>query len=123
METDNQNKPDNHIDFFAPKVLWLIIGILLLVVIIGASSWWQEVKKSEKIEKLPITCSRDYRCAPNVENSSNTADTSTWKTYSNAEFGFEFKYPTNWSYDNDNYYDKAAAIFFDEIDPKTSKRR
>ncbi len=98
MDTNTNNNLDNkngnHIDFFAPKILWFIIGILLLVVVVGASAWWQEIKDSEKTENFPITCSRSYRCFPN-QNPANTTDTSTWKTYSSSKYGYQFQYPAN----------------------------
>ncbi len=43
--------------------------------------------------------------------------TANWKTYTNAQYGFEFKYPSNWTYDGD------YRIYFDKIDPATGKRQ
>jgi hypothetical protein len=74
MET---NKQPNHIDFFAPKVLWTIIGVLLLVVVAGSVAWYREIKKTPKV-------------ADQQQNA--TAD---WKTFSDSKYGFEFKYPSS----------------------------
>jgi len=43
-------------------------------------------------------------------------DASTWKTYRNDQYGFEFKYPADWTYDG------IATVYFGEIDPVTGKR-
>ncbi len=100
MENQNQNNidptevelkpksyPDNHIDYFAPKVLWGIIVFLLLIVIAGSVYWWQEVKKEQEASKQPAANS-------NQETQTSTSD---WKTYINTEYGFEFQYPNDWS--------------------------
>ena len=47
----------------------------------------------------------------------DSVDTSTWKTYTNTQYGFSFMYPLDWTYDG------TSEIFFDKIDPATGKRQ
>lgn len=103
METNN--KPDNHIDFFAPKVLWTIIGVLMFVVVVGSIAWYDVIKNT-----------------PKVDQQVTTNPTAEWKTYSNNEYGFEFKYPSSYDvgsptgkitnsltlYTNEPYYDRGT---------------
>ncbi len=88
------SKPDNHIDFFAPKILWTIIGFLLLVVIVGGMLWWKEVK-SESLLERKIACAQDATLPVPCGSLNPKSD---WKTYSNTEYGFEFKYPSHWTH-------------------------
>jgi hypothetical protein len=119
METKNQNQqPDNHIDYFAPKILWTIIAVLLLVVIVGSVAWWKEIKKASPDN--PTTCAErklaeGEKCMEGVLYVNDTRD---WKTYTNTEYGFEFKYPTNSVIDEtiDNGYIVVNARNFPEDD-------
>jgi hypothetical protein len=92
METNNQS--GNHVDYFTPKILWSIIGFLLLVVIVGSVLWWQETKKTDQALNQQNTC---LAGTPAEECNDNPAQNSTanWKTYSNSEFSYEFKHPAS----------------------------
>jgi len=43
-----------------------------------------------------------------INNQQSTIDTSTWQTYRNEEFGFEVRFPRDWSHEKDN----LANFFF-----------
>jgi hypothetical protein len=75
-----QKQPTNHIDFFAPKILWLIIGVLMFVVVVGSIAWWEEMKKQSSY-------------SPSVRELEEMAN---WKTHTDTELGFEFRYPSDW---------------------------
>ena len=60
------------------KKVLIIIGIIILAAIIGGAFLWMQKPKT------PVT---------EVKNNSQTAD---WKTYTNTEYGFEIKHPSNY---------------------------
>ncbi|HEX9503169.1 MAG TPA: hypothetical protein VF974_02500 [Patescibacteria group bacterium] len=91
MENQNQEQPDNHIDYFAPKILWTIIGVLLLVVAAGSVLWWQEIQLVKDLSQVKQACAQIF--APPCGSSSKSSQTADWKTYTNSEYGFQFKYP------------------------------
>jgi hypothetical protein len=64
------------------KILWTVIGVLILVVMVGAAFWWKEIKTAQ------VPCIPD--CGLGGENNQKA----NWKTYTNTEYGFEFKYPS-----------------------------
>lgn len=88
MEPQVPNRPDNHIDYFAPKVLWTILVILLLVVVLGIIAYAYIMKDIERNLY-------QARTAP-TQRSEQSAIPADWKTYRNEEYGFEFKYPSDW---------------------------
>ena len=63
------------------KILWPVVGILALIIVVSFTHFY-------KISK-PIP-------APN-QPIDETAD---WKTYTNEQYGFEFKYPSDWQFEN-----------------------
>jgi len=95
METQTPNvQPDYPPDQPKPnwlishKILYSVIGVLLLIVIVGAAYWWKmEKQTSENLQQAN----------QNQETNPNSTDSIDWKTYMNTEYGFEFKYPTNWT--------------------------
>lgn len=99
MENQNQ-QPGNHIDYFAPKILWTIIIALLLVVVVGSVLWYQEENKTVSSNQ-ETDCNGPMQDGPYLEVMATLekclqkqqAEMATWKTYTNAEYGFEFKYP------------------------------
>jgi|SRR3989338_1558984 len=46
----------------------------------------------------------------NTVTTTEEIDKSDWKTYRNEEYGFEFKYPGEWSIDK---YDKKILVYYD----------
>lgn len=47
------------------------------------------------------------------------ADTSDWKTYTNTEYGFEFKYPGDWHFKQDSLNNQVGLLLLDppEVSP------
>ncbi len=77
METKRKpNISGNESEHHHHKILYTVIGVLLLLLVLGAAALWQTQKVI-----APIT------------QQQQTNPTADWKTYSNAEYGFEFKYP------------------------------
>lgn len=76
--------------FLSHKVLYSVIGVLLLVVIVG-SAWWQMAKQTtENLQQANQN--------QEVEEDVPGADAvipyyNDWKTYTNTKYGFEFMYP------------------------------
>jgi hypothetical protein len=93
VENQNQNLQDNHIAYFAPKILWIIIGILLLVLVVSASQLWQT--KNDQIKNLSLAATPIHRTMK--ADTIQMVDTSTWKTYTNSYYGFSFEYPKEWT--------------------------
>jgi hypothetical protein len=100
METQN---PQPNLPKHTHKILWSVAGFLLLVVIIGSAVWWQEIKKTQLTNnfvphydsKLGCYWSAEDLCGGSEENYINN----NWKTYTNTEYGFEFKYPSNYLFE------------------------
>ena len=100
MQIENQNPiPPNH-PVLNHKVLYTVLGVLLLVLIAGSYFWWQEIKKSEISQEAPTLRS---------EQSDVPSD---WKTYTNTDYGFEFKYPSYFIISSD---DKTIIFDIDEF--------
>jgi hypothetical protein len=92
METNNQlNSPQKpQLEpkknwFLRHEVLYSVICFLILVVIVGSAFWWQEIRKTELSGQQAVNSNQE------IQNS-----ISDWKTYTNSEYGFEFKYPNDW---------------------------
>lgn len=62
----------------------IIITIIITAVIVGFGTYWLTPKATAPTVSLTPTPSA-------------SADTSGWKTYTNTQYGFEFKYPESWS--------------------------
>lgn len=50
-----------------------------------------------------------------------SSDLATWQKYSNAQYGFELKYPDNWTYENLADADEGAGIDTSESDNSISR--
>ncbi|MEQ1499818.1 MAG: PsbP-related protein [Parcubacteria group bacterium] len=44
-------------------------------------------------------------------SASTSSDISSWKTYRNEEYGFEFKYPRGWKVDRSNVRDVSTSVY------------
>ena len=81
------------------KTNWkfLLIVIILAIVLGGGVLGWQwlEFKKEMKIP--------EFKLSEKIKD-----ETVNWKTYRNEEYGFEFKYPSNWEIAEG---EKAVTLF------------
>jgi len=98
----------------------IIASIVIILALIGGGVFWY-VKKGEDKSKQALNneenlnkeaefedveknnLETEFVPASDVENIdvAKQADTSDWLTYRNEEYGFELKYPEEWSKDND----------------------
>lgn len=94
------------------SMLQMIVLIVLAVMIAGGGVWYYMDKKASddkaalqtQINDLGKQVS-DLKTGSTTSTTTNTTNstadaTSSWKTYTNAEVGFSFKYPANWSEPN-----------------------
>lgn len=94
--TDNQNPPRNFGSQFLTIInaKWFLVGVVLLacagLYAISASSrgLWPFPAPEEKVVLTP-TPSSTFTSLPDP--------TASWKTYRNEQYGFEFKYPDDWT--------------------------
>ena len=70
-----------------PPLLWFGIG--LLVVVIGGEYYLLSNKSA------PVIISPTPTPIANIVTSPSTEVTANWKTYTNSQFNFELKYPSN----------------------------
>ena len=52
----------------------------------------------------------EFAACPGVSAANSSIDTSDWKTYRNDEYGFEFKYPKEWSKDEERSSDDEMVF-------------
>lgn len=72
-------------------IILIIIGVLLA----GGGVYFTKHRLFAKKESPPVTpTTTSTTTATSIATS--TADISTWKTYRNERYGFEFKYPSDW---------------------------
>ncbi len=77
------------------KVLFYVI--IFTIVLIG----WVIVKNRTVQDQLPSSITPAPSPTSSVQASSATSDL---KTYTNKEWGFEFKYPNNWTFHENTFY-------------------
>ena len=87
-------KPDKPKAFLNFHHWWVIIFVLLLVFIIPALILNLLVLKNQATPTPSANSESDQVSPPTPVLTSDS--TANWKTYSNEEFGFEFKYPSRW---------------------------
>ncbi|MBI4136382.1 MAG: hypothetical protein HY481_02455 [Candidatus Vogelbacteria bacterium] len=76
----------------SPRTRWFIIAILLLAAL-GLGAW---VWSNYALAPAPVEDTNIEPPAPVAPINGSEIDTANWKTYRNEEFGFEFKYPTDY---------------------------
>lgn len=92
----------------------LLIVIILAVGIIGASIGYYYGANSATTTTSLITATRTT--APKVTTTAvgattTAVDTANWKTYTNTDYGFSFKYPGDWNKEENNQNDFSDIIF------------
>ena len=75
---------------FAPAVL---VAVIAGVLILGSAAYFG-ANGFKRVYNDPQVPQNVTPVAPIVQ--SNSTDTSTWKTYRNEKYGFEFRYPPSW---------------------------
>ena len=81
-------------------VLWTIVAVLGIIMglfwINGTMNSLSKLGSQVGEMKLPDIEMSQTEALDNLANANETA---SWKTYTNEEYGFEIKYPTDWSYE------------------------
>jgi len=75
----------------------VLIGVLVLIVAVGGYLTWS--KKSNQVAQNTTQnlASQEVNNIETKTPATTTSDeTADWKTYTNAQYGFEFKYPKDW---------------------------
>lgn len=104
--------PSKH---FTPKFIGLIVLLLVLGGVAYGAYWWWGNQAQQLSLATPVPCPDgtvpvgmtqsipgSYICGPDI---------STWTTYRNDQYGFEFKYPNDWVVSEQQpYSDKEAVI-------------
>jgi hypothetical protein len=73
------------------KALYAVIIVIVIAVIGGGVFWYMQNQSSYVLNSYPA--------AQNIQNQvqqNNSAQTASWKTYINAQYGFELQYPASW---------------------------
>jgi hypothetical protein len=103
--------------YLSHKFLYPVLGILLFVVIVGSVLWWKEIKLADLLQS-GTACAQTKIYKPCSSQSIIVDDKKSWKTYTNTEYGFEFKYPATWVHDdpeeNDLTINLAPGRFGDD---------
>ena len=89
---------------FTPKKNWLsahhILGYIFLIVvaaaIIAGMYYWQTVSNMPQDVQAPVA---------------HQDETANWQTYTNDQYGFEFKYPSNWALQAPQNSQNPVSIF------------
>lgn len=97
--------------------VWLII---LGLILIAGSAYWYYVNES----RLKSDFNQDPLWTSDVDSGSSstklgaTLDTSNWKTYRNEKYGFEFKYPSNWSNSTEDPRSEELVDFYENYNDR-----
>jgi len=93
---------------------WLVVGLIILL--LGATSVfaykYYKVKQRLDNQKLTTTPPVEVK----ITDPPPSTPTEKWETYKNKEYGFEFKYPSDWSFFLEN---KRFTRFTIEKEDKT----
>ncbi len=73
---------------------FLLAAAIILLIVFWYSQLFVIEQEQELIQSQPL--SQEVQQAP--ANPAGVLDTSNWKTYRNEEYGFEFKYPGDWGF-------------------------
>ena len=74
-----------------------IVLIAVIVILVGVVGYFAFVTKSEPIAQQPTSSETKQTSTPQQPSSASINETASWKTYKNDEYGFEVKYPTDWT--------------------------
>ncbi|MBX4211125.1 hypothetical protein KW783_04120 [Candidatus Parcubacteria bacterium] len=69
-----------------------IVPLIILIIAVLVGSGGYVAYKTNKAQKA----AQSIQSSAKDQNKNSTADTSSWKTYTNAKYGFELKFPPSW---------------------------
>jgi hypothetical protein len=73
-----------------------IILVVVIIILAGAVGYFALIKKSEPMAQQSPTPTSTQTKTPVSPTPAPKDKTANWKTYTNAQYGFEFKYPANY---------------------------
>lgn len=88
-----------------------IILVAVIVVLVGVAGYFVFVKKSELItqQPTPTPTQTNIYTSPTPTSADETAD---WKTYTNTQYGFSFKYPEGAKVDCQTNNERSPEDYF-----------
>ena len=78
-------------------MLWGYVFLFLVFAGIVAAVYWQQYGKNQNSNPQPAQEQKD--------------EMADWKTYTNTEYGFEFKYPSNYTVEQEKMTDKWVNVY------------
>jgi len=75
--------------------LLAVLLVVLAAVIAGGGVWWW---MNQKLTTATTTTSTTAITQKTTTTTTSQIDISGWKTYTNTEYGYQFKYPKDWGY-------------------------
>lgn len=91
-----ENEPKNRVDLY--MVILLVLAAALIFGVIGFAYGQQVATESAGLTNTTSTVNYSASAVPSATKTTTaTADvTANWKTYTNTDYGFSFKYPGDW---------------------------
>jgi len=93
------------------KSIFIIFLIICVAIVLVAGYFIYQKYLLSNIKQNPTACTMEAkicpdgssvgRQGPNCEFAQCPNQNSEWKTYTNSEYGFEFKYPKDWNYNGE----------------------
>jgi len=106
-----------------PKVMWMILGLLIILGLIGGAYYLGAKSKQANISAT------EMKTSPSVVKASPTPKSQVgWKTYADKQYGFSFQYPSNWSFgfvntqNNSTIYSNSYLVQFVIKNPNDSSK-
>ncbi len=108
-----ENEPKNRVDLY--MVILLVLAAALIFGVIGFAYGQQVATESAGLTNTTSTVNYSASAVPSAtKTTTTTADvTANWKTYTNTDYGFSFKYPGEWKVANNDSNSSAIDASVD----------
>jgi hypothetical protein len=110
-----KNKMNKQISTGLGVAIVTAVGLAVAAVVWFGRGPQQQV---QPVQKKQINSSKGQATAQTTSKADETAD---WKTYSNSQFGFEVKYPSNWTINFDKPQQSSDSFYLMLASPETKK--
>ncbi len=74
-----------------------IVLVVVIALLMGTVGYFAFVKKSEPVTQQPTLPTTTQTPTPQQPSPTPINETANWKTYKNDTYGFEVKYPSDWT--------------------------